>query len=56
MSVPLRVLTRGSKLVGKRGQRYVLLDPLVERKGKRCNVWSAAKDGDPMQQFVLKAA
>lgn len=51
---PRRVLTRGMKLVGKRGQPYVLLDPLVQRKDKRCNVWSAAKQNDPMQQFVLK--
>ncbi|OJD09406.1 hypothetical protein ACJ73_10344 [Blastomyces percursus] len=54
MSSPLRVLTRGSKLVGKRGQIYVLLDPLVQREGKRCNVWSASKENDPMHQFVLK--
>ncbi|KDB24270.1 hypothetical protein H109_03847 [Trichophyton interdigitale MR816] len=31
-------------LVGKRGQR----------KGKKCIVWSAAKQDDPMHQFVLK--
>lgn len=54
MPPPLRVLSRGSMLVGKRGQRYVLLDPLVQRKGKQCNVWSAAKQDDPMHQFVLK--
>lgn len=54
MPPPLRVLTRGSILVGKHGQRYVLLDPLVQRKGKQCNVWSAIKQDNPIHQFVLK--
>lgn len=54
MLTPLRSFSQGLKLVGKRGQTYVLLDPLVRRKGKHCNVWSAARENDPMDQFVIK--
>ncbi|KAK2762324.1 hypothetical protein FQN54_001334 [Arachnomyces sp. PD_36] len=54
MSSSLRILSQNMKLGGQRGQTYVLLDPLVQRKGKRCNVWSAAMENDETDQYVIK--
>ncbi|KAK2814071.1 hypothetical protein FQN50_000475 [Emmonsiellopsis sp. PD_5] len=54
MSSCSRNLSRGLKVIGKRGQTYVLLDPLVQRKGKRCHVWSASTETDVTDQFVIK--
>lgn len=54
MSSSLRSLSRGLKVVGKRGQTYVLLDPLVQRRGKRCHVWSASTETDETDQVVIK--
>ncbi|PGH31044.1 serine/threonine protein kinase [[Emmonsia] crescens] len=54
MSSSLRNLSRGLKFVGKRGQTYVLLDPLIQRKGRRCHVWSASTETDETDQFVIK--
>lgn len=50
----LRSLSRGLKLTGKCGQTYVLRDPLTQRKGRGSNVWSAARENDPMDQFAVK--
>lgn len=51
---PLRSLSRKLNLVGQRRQSYVLLNPLVWRKGKRCNVWSVATENDETDQYVIK--
>ncbi|KAK6826860.1 hypothetical protein RU639_004595 [Aspergillus parasiticus] len=54
MSTPLRAFSRGLELIGKSNQKYTLLDPLLQRKDKPCNVWSAARENDPRDQFVIK--
>ncbi|KAM5442949.1 hypothetical protein MferCBS31731_001822 [Microsporum ferrugineum] len=54
MSRSLRVLFQGMKLIGKRGETYTLHHPLIQRRGKRCHVWSASKDSDALDQYVIK--
>ncbi|EEQ34821.1 conserved hypothetical protein [Microsporum canis CBS 113480] len=54
MSRSLRVLFQGMKLIGKRGETYTLHHPLIQRRGKRCHIWSASKDSDALDQYVIK--
>ncbi|KAB8273836.1 hypothetical protein BDV30DRAFT_238362 [Aspergillus minisclerotigenes] len=54
MSTPLRAFSRVLGLIGKSNQKYTLLDPLLQHKDKPCNGWIAARENDPMVQFVIK--
>lgn len=54
MSSPSRSLSHKLKLVGQRGQTYVLRAPLARRRDKPCNVWSAAAENDETDQYVIK--
>lgn len=54
MSTPLRAFSRGLELTGKSKQKYTLLEPLLHREEKPSNVWSAARENDPTDQFIIK--
>lgn len=57
MSSPLRGLARGSMLVGKRGQRHILLDPLLKKPDDEEGAgWADLNKEIDMQKLLYKCS